>query len=358
MAMRETAIRRELVTLARELVAIDSPSGREGEVGELVAGRLEGRFDVERQRVAAGRFNVIATRGRADLILNIHLDTVPGRLPVKVEDGYLHGRGAVDAKGPLAALLLAAEAAADAGVEGFAVMLDVGEEVDFIGVRRLVERVPRAGLVVVCEPTGLDLRIGQKGVLDLAITARGKAAHSAFPERGSSAISKLIAGLAAIERLEPRSHPLFGRTSLNIGTIAGGSAINVVADHAEAAVCCRTVPGDEDLLERIRLLLDDPAFSLEVLCDYGPYHCRDEELVQWLSGLLESVGQRPRVVVRPGFTTMYFWSRVAPTVVIGPGDDRTEHTPEERIEVAELVRGFGLYRTLLDRFRHRTPPSP
>jgi len=246
-----------LFELTRALIDIDSTTGREREIGDFLFRHLEALVDrfpggaVERMAVEADRFNVFAAWGEPVAVLSTHMDTVPPFFPSSEDGEFLHGRGACDTKGGIAAMLQAARELLDEGVRGFGLLFVVGEETDSVGAQ-MANRHPRGSRYLINgEPTENRLALGSKGNLYLALAAEGKAAHSAYPELGDSAIDKLVDVLARLRELPLPADPVLGETTLNVGTLAGGRAPNVVADQARAEVTIRTVGETAELRRRI-----------------------------------------------------------------------------------------------------------
>ena len=174
--------------------------------------------------VEEGRFNVFASWGEPVVVLSTHMDTVPPFFPSSEDDEDIHGRGACDTKGGIAAMLQAARELLDEGVRGFGLLLVVGEETDSAGAQ-VANRHPRGSRYLINgEPTENRLALGSKGFLYLALEAEGRAAHSAYPELGDSAIDKLVDVLARLRALPLPADPVLGETTLNVGTLAGGRA--------------------------------------------------------------------------------------------------------------------------------------
>jgi acetylornithine deacetylase len=332
----------DIFRLTRELVDVDSVSGRERQVAELLEQRLltlgEGSpgaapAAVERMPVDGDRFNVFASWGTPAVVLSTHMDTVPPFIPSSEDGEHIHGRGACDAKGAIAAMLGAATRLLAAGVRGFGVLLLVGEETDSAGAEA-ANRCPRgARYLVAGEPTENRLAAGSKGALYLAIEAAGRAAHSAYPELGDSAIDRLLAALARLRAVPLPSSPDLGETTLNIGTLSGGRAANVVADQAQAEVLVRTV-GDTAGLRRDLLAALAPARATEV---------REVPAV--------------RLRVLPGFpATIVKYTTDVPRLtawgeplLLGPGSIQVAHTPEERVPKRQLAAAAELYADLVRR---------
>ena len=260
-----------LKKLAKQLININSVSGNEKSIGDFLFRRLSKNFDARKQHISKNRFNVIAKKGRPEIILNIHMDTVPGYVKVREVNGRLYGRGAVDAKGPMAAMIMAGERAAKEGLKNFWLVFDAGEETDLSGIKKALTEIPRAGLIIIGEPTNMKLRVAQKGILEFKIKVKGRAAHSSMPEKGECAITKLIDVIAMLKKIKPSEDGLLGRTTMNIGLIKGGTASNVVPDYAEAVISYRMVKGDESLFERVKQCISDDNVTIELMSYYRPF---------------------------------------------------------------------------------------
>lgn len=250
----------DVVELAARLMEIDSTSGREGPVVDWLEQYLTGAdWRVRRIPVSAGRDDLLATTAEVPKVtLSTHVDTVPPYLPPRLEGGMLWGRGACDAKGIAAAMIAAAQELRAAGVP-VALLFVVGEEVSHDGAEA-ANRVPAGSTVLIDgEPTESTLAIGTKGAMRFTLRVEGKAAHSAYPGLGRSAITGLVHLLAELEALElPRDAEL-GDTTINVGTISGGVADNVVAPSAEARLMARLVTPAEVLVRQLRDWIGDRA---------------------------------------------------------------------------------------------------
>jgi acetylornithine deacetylase/succinyl-diaminopimelate desuccinylase-like protein len=329
----------ELKKLAKQLININS-----------VSGNLSKSFDVKKQQISKNRFNIIAKKGRPVVILNIHMDTVPGYVGVREANGRLYGRGAVDAKGPMAAMILAGERAAKEGLKNFWLVFDAGEETDLSGIKKVLAEIPKADLIIIGEPTNMKLRVAQKGILEFKVKVKGKAAHSSMPEKGECAITKLMDIISRLKKIKPSEDGLLGRTTMNIGLIKGGTASNVVPDYAEAVISYRMVKGDEGLLERVKQCANDDNVTIELMSDYGPYCFDNEKILNELKQILDNEGIKTDVVARPGFTVAFFMSAKGPAIVIGPGDGDKSHSSDENIIIKSLEDGYRFYYAALKRF--------
>ncbi len=335
-----------LFPLTRALIDIDSTTGREREVGDLLFRHLEdlaGRFDggaVERMPVEGDRFNVFAAWGEPAVVLSTHMDTVPPFFPSSEDEEFIHGRGACDTKGGIAAMLQAARELLEEGVRGFGLLFVVGEETDSAGAQA-ANRHPRGSRYLINgEPTENRLALGSKGYLYIRIEAEGRAAHSAYPELGESAIDRLLDVLARLRALPLPADPVLGETTLNVGTLAGGRAANVVADLARAEVTVRTVGPAGDLKRRI------------------------SEAVHAVPGVrIAEIRETPAVQLGslPGFaTTIVKYTTDIPRLgawgepfLLGPGSIHVAHTPEERVAKRDLLDAARHYRDMVRRLRDR-----
>ena len=234
----------DAVALTRNLVDIDSTTGKEREAGLWLAQLLRDRgYIVELQPVTDARFNIYAHLGTPPRVaLSTHFDCVPPFFPSREERGLVFGRGSCDAKGILAAQIAAAEQLRAMGETRIGLLFVVGEERGSDGARVANEHAP-AGVkyLINGEPTDNRLGAATRGVLRVRLRAAGRAAHSAFPELGDSAIDKLLDALMVIRGLQLPEDPLLGRTHYTVGVIDGGVAPNVVSPHASAELLFRIV---------------------------------------------------------------------------------------------------------------------
>jgi len=326
----ETAV--DVVDLTRELVRIASPTGDEGAVGEFLAGRLEALgYAVTRQPVTPGRFNVYARRDDPVIVFSTHMDTVPPELPVREDETHLYGRGTADAKGIAAAQIAAAERLASQGHRGVGLLFVVGEEQTADGARAAATLEPKGRYVVNGEPTDNRMALGTKGLLRLELRARGKAAHSAYPEEGRSAIDMMLDGLERVRRVPLPTDPTLGDCTLNIGTLTGGVRANVIPDDCRAEVAIRTVRDPTGLLAELRSAVGGSA-ELAVLLDSPPVKLRA------LPGF-------ETTVVRFG-TDLPWLEPWGERFLIGPGSIRVAHTDHECVAKAELLEGTRCYQRI------------
>jgi acetylornithine deacetylase len=250
----------DVIGLTRELVDIDSTTGREEAAGHFLAAYLRRRgFSVVEQAVDGSRFNVLATAGaeRPELVFSTHFDCVPPFFASAIRDGRIYGRGACDAKGILAAQIAAADTLRRSGETRAGLMFVVGEERGSDGARAANEAsTGECRFLVNGEPTDSRLGLATRGMVRYQLRAAGRAAHSSFPELGESAIDKLLDVLVELRSIPFPDDPLLGRTHYTVGLIAGGVAPNVVSPSAEAEVMFRTVSDADQITRALQALTD------------------------------------------------------------------------------------------------------
>jgi acetylornithine deacetylase len=256
--------------LTRKLIDIESVTPNEREIGDFlwrklhdVAERFEG--EAERMHVEPGRDNIFVRFGDPIVVLSTHMDTVPPFIPSREDDQHIWGRGACDTKGIIAAMISAALQLLEAGHRNFGLLFVVGEERNSAGALEAASSPRGAKFLINGEPTENKLALGSKGALRFEIIARGRMAHSAYPELGESAIEKLLDALQRIRKLELPVDSVLGRSTLNIGTISGGRAPNVIPDEARAEIFIRAVGDVADLRIAIARAAQPDAEAVEVL---------------------------------------------------------------------------------------------
>jgi acetylornithine deacetylase len=335
-----------LFELTRALVDIESVTGDEKLVGDFLvshlsalASRSSGRL--ERIPAAPDRDNIFACWGEPVVTLSTHMDTVPPFFPSREDGEFLWGRGSCDAKGIIAAMIAAAEQLLAAGTRNFGLLFVVGEERDSAGAKAAAGTPRGSRFLINGEPTENRLALGSKGALRYEIIARGKLAHSAYPELGHSAIHTLLDVLHAIRAIPLPEEPLLGPSTLNVGTISGGRAPNVVADEARAEIMFRTVGDPTPIREGVSAAVAGRAEARELL------HTPALRLAGF-DGLPAAAGLPTTVVA---FTTDIptlgdAWGK---PFLIGPGSIHVAHTAEERISKKELSEAVGIYARMVTR---------
>ncbi len=338
----------DVVALTRELVDIESTTYHEGPVGAFLVTLLRDMgYAVEPMRVeqadprttpgapageAEGRLNVYAAAAGSapEVVLSTHMDTVPPFFPCTEDAEFLYGRGVCDAKGIIAAQIAAAERLRGAGVGG-GLLFVVGEERDSAGAAVANLHARGSRFLINGEPTDNRLALATKGALRLELRARGRMAHSAYPELGESAIDKLVGVLHDLLAMRLPFEPSLGvdgQSTLNIGLVRGGRAPNVIADEAEAHLLIRLV---------------------------GPSEATRAEIVRVVGGRAEVEFSLDLPFVRmravEGFRTMIAkFTTDIPSLdawgepfLLGPGSIHVAHTLDERVRKSELLEAVELY---------------
>jgi acetylornithine deacetylase len=328
----------DAVALTRQLIDIESITYNEGAVGSFLVEFLALRgFYVEtmpvghdrESRNTTDRFNIYAgSEGeQPDVVFSTHMDTVPPFISSGEDDEFIYGRGACDAKGIIAAQVAAAERLRDLGMKVGLLFL-VGEERDSAGAKVANQHPRGSRFLINGEPTDNRIAVASKGALRAAISATGKMAHSAYPELGESAVHKLVEALGHVLEIELPVQEGVGPSTLNIGTIEGGRATNVIADKAEAHLLIRLVGPSEETRRAVEEAVKGLAsveFTLEI-----PF-----KRLRHLEGL-------PTMVA--AFTTDVPWlGNWGEPLLLGPGSIHVAHTPHERLNKRELAEAIELY---------------
>ena len=320
--------------LTRALVDIESITDNEGEVAGFLHGHLSklaaaSGGHVERMEVEPGRFNVLACWGNPIVTLSTHMDTVPPFFASREDEEFIWGRGACDAKGIIAAMIAAAEKLLAEGTKNFALLFVVGEERNSAGAA-VAARAPRGSRYLVNgEPTENKLALASKGALRFELVARGRMAHSAYPELGASAIEALLDALEAIRRVPLPHDALLGPSTMNIGTISGGRAPNVIADAAKAEILVR--------------LVGDPALLREAFARAVGTRAQWNEILCIPAMRFRAVDGMPTTVVAYTTDIPVFGKSWGEPLLLGPGSIHVAHTADERIAKRELAEAVGMY---------------
>jgi len=349
----------DAITLTRQLIDIESITGNEAAVGNYLWGELSRLgYQARKMPVEADRFNVYATPPEwvpgagsrepgadfPNVVFSTHLDTVPPFIPSSEDATRIYGRGSCDAKGIIAAQIAAAERLRREQIY-VGLLFVAGEERDSLGAQTANEYAAshfssaqpatnqKAGrrFLVNGEPTENHIALASKGTLRVEVTASGRMAHSAYPELGDSAIDKLLPALTRLRAMPLPSDPEIGPCTLNIGTIEGGRAPNVIPDYAHADLLYRLVRPSDELRRQILATAGDQVkviFPLEL-----PFL------------RLRIVDGLPTMIA--AFTTdipkLTNWGE---PLLIGPGSIHVAHTDGEYIEKQQLAEAIDLYCTI------------
>ena len=320
--------------LTRALVDIESTTNQEKRVGDFLFAHLSAlaartNGTIERLAVAQERDNIFVAWGEPVVTFSTHMDTVPPFFASREDEEFIWGRGSCDAKGIIAAMIAAVERLLASGTRNLGLLFVVGEERNSAGAKAAAVTPRGSRFLINGEPTENLLAVGSKGALRFEITARGKLAHSAYPELGHSAIHELLDVLEEIRKISLPENDLLGRSTLNVGTISGGRAPNVVADEAGAEIMFRTV--------------GDPAALRAAVLAAAEGRAEAREVLNTPAFQLAAFDGLPTTVV--AFTTDIptFGGAWGKPFLIGPGSIHVAHTAEERIAKKELLDAVEIY---------------
>lgn len=327
--------------LTRALVDIESITENEERVGLYLAEVLKPLVErhggaLERLEVEPRRFNVLAWWGAAPSVtLSTHMDTVPPFYPSREDEDHIWGRAAADTKGIIASMIKAAEALLEEGRRNFGLLFVVGEERNSAGAYYAARHPRGSRFLINGEPTGNRLALGSKGALRYEIEASGRMAHSAYPELGESAILKLLDTLEAVRRIELPVDEVLGPSTLNIGTLSGGRAPNIIPDCARAEVMIR--------------LVSDAAPIREAMARAAAGRAEARPVLEIPALRLRSLPGIPTTVVAYTTDIPAFGGAWGQPFLIGPGSIHVAHTLEERVPKAELVEAVTIYKNMVAR---------
>ncbi len=321
----------DIIALTRQLVDIESTTGNEGQVGHFLLQELRRlAYNVLRMVAEGERANVYATspqQPNPTVVFSTHMDTVPPYISSSEDERRIYGRGSCDAKGIIAAQIAAAERLRQENIYVGLLFL-VGEERDSLGAKVANQQANSCKFLINGEPTENRVATASKGALRVELTATGRMAHSAYPELGESAIDKLVEALRRLRAMKLPSDPEVGPCTLNIGTIEGGRAPNVIPDKAHALLLYRLIGPSETLRREIMQTvgnLTKVEFTLEI-----PFV------------RLHTFEKLPTMVA--AFTTdIPALSNWGQPLLVGPGSIHVAHTPNEHVDKKQLQEAADLY---------------
>jgi acetylornithine deacetylase len=323
--------------LTRALIDIDSVTPNEERVGAYLFDYLSKMpgARVERMDVEPHRFNVFAHWGDPVVTLSTHMDTVPPFFASREDEEFIWGRGACDTKGIIASMIFAVEALLQGGVNNVGLLFVVGEERNSAGAFAAARDRRGSRYLINGEPTENKLALGSKGALRYEIAAHGKMAHSAYPELGESAIEKLLDVLERVRKMQLPFSDLFGASTMNIGTIQGGCAPNVIPDYAKAEVFFRLVDDGSPTREAMPGVIAGQAELTEVICmpalKFGTLPGFETSVVSYTTDI-------------PAFGGT--WGE---PFLIGPGSIHVAHTAEERVPKQDVLDAVQIYQDMTRR---------
>jgi acetylornithine deacetylase len=320
--------------LTRALIDIDSVTPNEERVGEFLfehLSKIPGAL-VEKMPVEEHRFNVFAHWGNPVVTLSTHMDTVPPFYASREDGEFIWGRGACDTKGIIASMITAASRMAAEGERRVALLFVVGEERNSAGAFAAAKQPRGSRFLINGEPTENKLALGSKGALRFEVIAHGKMAHSAYPHLGESAIEKLLDVLDRVRKIKLPTDELFGPSTMNIGTIQGGRAPNVIPDFAKAKIFFRLVDDGESTRAAMHAAAQEQAEISEILIipamRFGQLDGFETSVVSYATDIPAFAGS---------------WGQ---PFLFGPGTIHVAHTAEEFIPKREILEAIEIYQRM------------
>ena len=357
----------QAVRFLTNLLGIYSPSGKEEDIANFLAYEMKKMgFDVGKDDIG----NVIGVVGEGEPVILLcgHMDTVAGHLPLRIEEGKLYARGAVDAKGPLAAMVVAAAAAGkEPGFKGKILVASVvEEEATSRGVKHLITQGIKADYAIFGEPSGVEnVTIGYKGQIQLKIVCRTQTGHSSMPWLYENALEKAYELWGQIKNAYPYPAPEPSESPFNAVTaclvkVTGGRATSVIPFEAELNIDVR-VPIQfstaqvfeeiEELIAKYQAANPKVTAKATVLDTVEPFEVnKTSPLVHVLSSSVRKVLNKPATLLRKtGTGDMNILGKAMnlPIVTYGPGDSHLDHTLDEHIDVSEYLNAIQVYKETL-----------
>ncbi|MEA2337032.1 MAG: acetylornithine deacetylase [Thermoanaerobaculia bacterium] len=325
------------ITFAKRLIDIPSPTESEFDAAVFLHDELAALgYACRRHEVSERRFNVYASAGgRPRVVINSHIDTVPPWFAASEDDEFLYGRGACDTKGIIAAMIAAGERLRADGMNDFAYLFVVGEETDSIGAKMANKEFASLGseYVVVGEPTESTFARASKGALTCFVRFDGIAGHSAYPERGDSAINKMVNAIAEINATDWGSDDDLGATTVNVGVVRGGEKPNVIPAEAECQMIFRTVTEPEIVQAKLQSIIARHGGSITVSRGNPPQRMK------------VPAGFESRVVAFN--TDVPHLGALGTPLLFGPGSILDAHGANEKIGKKDLLQSVQTYHELV-----------
>ena len=328
------------IDLFLEMLNIDSTSSKERTLSEFLKKRLpDGRCRTESFEVGDGTENLLFSWGDPEVFFCTHLDTVPPYIPPVLEDGVMRGRGSCDAKGQIFSMYMACLELADAGYDGFGLLLLAGEETGSFGAKSFRNVHPGGKYVIVGEPTDNRMASASKGTKSFEVTVTGKSCHSGYPEYGLSAVELFVDFVNRLRLVEFPADPELGATTWNIGRLESSNPQNVLSSRLSFRLYFRTTFATDGMVGEV---MDSFRSSFVDIVPFG--------------------GDTPsRYLTLNGFeTTVVAFGSDAPQlsnfenrILCGPGSILVAHTPSEHVfmeDISKAVENYvRMYRMLKSR---------
>jgi [amino group carrier protein]-lysine/ornithine hydrolase len=354
----------QAVRLLTNLLGIYSPSGKEGDIANFLSEEMK-KLGFQVGIDAIGNVIGVVGKGEPTIFLCGHMDTVAGHLPLRVEEGKIFARGAVDAKGPLAAMVMAAsEVVKEPGFHGQVLVASVvEEEATSRGVKHIITQGIKAEYAMFGEPSGVEnITIGYKGQIQLKVVCKTQTGHASTPWLYENALEKAyelwsqIKNASAYPSLDPLESPFNALTACLV-KVAGGRATSVVPFEAEMYLDVRVpiqfttsqvIDQIEKIVSRYRTANPKVSVTTSVLDTVEPFEVnKASPLVHALSSSVRKVLNKPATLLRKtgtGDMNILGHAMNMPIVTYGPGDSHLDHTLDEHIIISEYLDSIRVYK--------------
>jgi len=321
-------------SLLKDLINFPSISGSEDAIANYILGLLkQNNFKVQKNWVDKKRFNIIAQVGTPKIYLSAHMDTVSPFIKFSEDKKYIYGRGSCDTKASVASMIVAGINSKNNGINNFGLIFTNGEETNFDGIKSLIKSKMEIPFIVIGEPTSCCPINGHFGILNIKITSHGKAAHTSNPQNGVNAIDLLIKAVEKINKV-----PVHPETPISLVQIDGGVADNIIPETANAIFGLRPSPNDKNNYQKIfNSAINQKNVKTEVLINVPPINFS-------IPKELDFLGQGQTVKY---FTELSFCNN---GIVLGPGDIKYAHGPDEKILKSELSKAVDIYVQILKKY--------
>lgn len=354
----------DLLTFVQSLIDISSFDPKKSVLPKFIIEQLK-KYKIKYSIIKSNGITnfVLKTSSKTNVLFNAHWDTVAPQINAKNKKTILHsgdflcGLGVCDMKAGLAAMFAAFIDCSIAGIPGITLSLVGDEETGGKnGTKILVERQVLGKYVILGEPTGLQISLGQKGGVHCMFISKGIAAHGAYPQKGENAITKLMVVINKIIKEFPLPQKdilpedLFSKVTVSVNTISGGSSKNVVPNSAQASLDIRIPPSVhiEDILKKIRKMAEEECVETEFdILGTGWNLNKNNTLTKVTSQIVQNVVKRePQFIYKMGTNDGKYYADKCEIINIGPGDSKLSHTSNEKVSLDEIIQARNIYRKL------------
>lgn len=340
------------VNLLMRMIKTYSPTGREAPLSQLLVNELQHHgFNayIDEAGNAIGEYG----SGELTILLCGHMDTVPGRLPIKNQEGIIYGRGAVDAKAPLAALVVAASLLKDKAPFRLIVAGVVEEEGEGVGIKHLIDKNVTADYAIFGEPSGVgNINIAYKGSLHLKLKIRTQPGHSSAPWLHHNAVEDAFAIYQLINEMSleyKNEKSWFYSLTSSLTQIEGGSEFSTIPSRCTMHINMR-IPPDTSLstvINKIKHIIQKYeserkiTVNMDVIDSCPPYEAdKNSILVRAIAYGIRKVTKNQAVLVRrtgSGDMNVFGSARETPIITYGPGDSHLDHTSSEHVSIKDYI---------------------